>query len=96
MARFTRGDTQILGRHAIALLASYEVSPELELGLRWIQSPIDGSGVITPTATAPLSDRMSVIAAMYVPYGAAPSGAMLRTEYGATALTGFVQLQASY
>lgn len=95
-ARFTRGDTQILGRHAIAVLASYEASPELELGLRWIQSPRDGSGVVTPTATARLSDRMAVIGAMYVAYGAAPSGLVLRTEYGATALTGFVQLQASY
>jgi hypothetical protein len=95
-ARFTRGDTQILGRHAVALVASYEASPELELGLRWLQSPVDGSGVATPTATARLSDRMSVIGAMYVPYGAGPAGLMLHSEYGATSLTGFVQLQASY
>lgn len=95
-ARFTRGDTQILGRHALALVASYEASPELELGLRWLQSPVDGSGVVTPTATARLSDRMTVIGAMYVPYGAGPAGPMLESEYGATSLTGFVQLQASY
>lgn len=96
VARFTRGDTQILGRHALALLASYEASPELELGLRWIQSPADGSGVITPTATARLSDRMTAIGALYIPYGGAPAGTVLRTEYGATAFTGFLQLQASY
>ncbi|HEU4726845.1 MAG TPA: hypothetical protein VFT22_03120 [Kofleriaceae bacterium] len=95
-ARFTRGDTQILGRHAIALVGSYEASPELELGLRWLQSPVDGSGVATPTATARLSDRLAVLGALYVPYGAAPSGPELRSEYGATSLTGFVQLQASY
>ncbi len=96
VARFTRGDMQILGRHALALLASYEASPELELGLRWIQSPADGSGVIAPTATARLSDRMTVIGALYAPYGGAPVGMALRTEYGATAFTGFLQLQASY
>lgn len=95
-ARFKRGDTQILGRHAIALVAGYEASPELELGLRWLQSPVDGSGVVTPTATARLSDRLSVIGAMYVPYGAGPAGPMLESEYGASSLTGFVQLQASY
>lgn len=39
---------------------------------------------------------MSVIAAMYVRYGAGPTGPMLESEYGATSLTGFVQLQASY
>lgn len=95
-ARFTRGDTQLLGRHAIALVATYEVSPELVLALRWLQSPIDGSGVATPTATATLSDRLAVLGAIFVPYGSAPTGATLHSEYGATALTGFVQLQASY
>lgn len=95
-ARFMRGDTQMLGRHALALVASYEASPELDLSLRWLQSPVDGSGVVIPTATARLSDRMSVIGALYVPYGAGPTGPMLESEYGATSLTGFVQLQASY
>lgn len=96
VTRFTRGDMQILGRHAIALLGTYEASPELDLGLRWIQSPADGSGIVAPTATARLSDRMTVIGAMYLPYGATPTGMVLRSEYGATALTGFIQLQASY
>ncbi len=96
LTRFARGDTQILGRHAIALVASYEVSPELQLSLRWLQSPVDGSGVATPTATATLSDRLAVLAAIFVPYGSAPTGMTLPSEYGATALTGFVQLQASY
>lgn len=94
--RFARGDTQLLGRHAIALVATYEVSPELALALRWLQSPVDGSGVATPTATATLSDRLAVLGAIFVPYGSAPTGTTLQSEYGATALTGFVQLQASY
>lgn len=96
VTRFARGDTQILGRHAIALVASYEVSPELQLALRWLQSPVDGSGVATPTATATLSDRLAVLAAIYVPYGSAPAGMTLGSEYGATPRAGFLQLQASY
>lgn len=94
--RFARGDTQILGRHAIALVATYDVSPELQLGVRWLQSPVDGSGVATPTATATLSDRLAVIGAIYVPYGGGPTGMTLSSEHGATPLAGFVQIQASY
>lgn len=96
VTRFARGDTQILGRHALALVATYEVSPELQVALRWLQSPVDGSGVATPTATATLSDRLAVLGAVFVPYGSTPAGMTLESEYGATALTGFVQLQASY
>ena len=96
VTRYARGDMQLLGRHAFALVATYEVSPELQLGLHWLQSPVDGSGVATPTATATLSDRLAAILALYVPYGAKPRGMNLESEYGATGLTGFVQLQASY
>jgi len=94
--RFERGDTQILGRHAITVHATYELSPELATGLRWIQSPRDGSGVIVPTATATLGDRLAIQAALYVPWGAPPVGLTLRSEYGSSALTGFVQLLATY
>ena len=95
-SRFERGDTQILGRHAFTVSATYEVSPELATGLRWILSPRDGSGVIVPTATATLGDRLSLVAAVYVPWGASPSGLTLQSEYGSAALTGFVQLIAAY
>jgi hypothetical protein len=33
---------------------------------------------------------------LVIPHGAALYGRVLRSEYGATALTGFVQRQASY
>jgi len=95
-ARFERGDTQILGRHAISVSATYEVSAELTTGLRWIQSPRDGSGVVIPTATATLGDRLALQAAVYVPWGAAPIDLTLHSEYGSAALTGFVQLLATY
>lgn len=94
--RFERGDTQILGRHAITVYATYELSPELTTGLRWIQSPRDGSGVVIPTATATLGDRLSIQAALYLPWGAEPVDLTLQSEYGSAALTGFVQLLATY
>jgi hypothetical protein len=95
-ARFERGDTQILGRHAITVSATYDVSPELAGGLRWIASPRDGSGVVVPTATATLGDRLSLNGALYVPWGEAPMGLTLQSEYGGAALAGFVQLLATY
>jgi hypothetical protein len=94
--RLERGDTQILGRHAITLQASYELSPELSTGLSWIQSPRDGSGVIVPNATATLGDRLSIRALLYLPWGAEPIGVTLQSEYGTAALTGYVQLLATY
>lgn len=94
--RLQRGDTQILGRHAIMISASYEISPELTTGLRYLQSPRDGSGVVMPTATVTLGDRLTILGAVYVPWGAAPVGLELRSEYGTAAITAFVQLVATY
>lgn len=89
--RYLRGDTQILGRHALALLASHEFSPELAVTAQWLQSPADGSGVVAPTATLTFGDRLSFVAAVYVPYGRRPDRLALRSEYGSGALSALVQ-----
>ena len=91
--RLLRGDTQILGRHAIAVTASSELSPELVLGGLWLHSPVDGSGVAAPTATFSFGDKVSLVMNVYAPYGRAPRGTTLRSEYGANGLSGFVQLR---
>jgi len=91
--RYLRGDTQILARHATAVLASYEVSPELTVSSQWLQSPVDGSGVVVPATTWTLSDRWSVVMSGYLPYGRQPSGLALRSEFGASPRAAFVQLR---
>ena len=91
--RYARGDTQILGRHAIAVLASYELSPEVSWSAEWLQSPIDGSGVIVPSATLTFGDRVSMVLSGYVPYGRTPAGATLGSDFGASPLAAFVQLR---
>jgi len=93
LRRYLRGDTQILGRHALGVLASLEVSPELALAGQWLQSPVDGSGLVAPSATVTLGDTVSLLAAVYLPYGRAPSGGTLRTEYGAASRSAFVQVR---
>jgi hypothetical protein len=91
--RYLRGDMQILDRHALAALATYEFSPELAVNGQWIQSPIDGSGVVVPSATWTLSDRLSLLLSVYLPFGAAPEGLMLQSTYGAAATSGLLQFR---
>jgi hypothetical protein len=91
--RFVRGDTQILGRHAVALLGSLELTNELATQALVLVSPTDGSGVLSPAATYTLSDAASVNATLYVPWGAEPQGLTLQSEYGATPLSFFVQVR---
>jgi hypothetical protein len=67
--RYLRGDTQILGRHAVAVLASYDYAPELSLSGQWLQSPTDGSGVVVPSTTMTFGDRWSLSVNGYLPYG---------------------------
>jgi hypothetical protein len=91
--RFQRGDTQILGRHAIGLLASLEVSPELNVAVQWLQSPVDGSGVAVPSATITFGDKVSLMGAAYLPFGRGLRGQTLGSEYGAGARSVFLQVR---
>jgi hypothetical protein len=93
LERYLRGDTQILDRHAIAALATYESSPELTMNGQWIQSPVDGSGVLVPSLTWTFSDRLSFLGSFYFPYGAEPIGRTLQSTYGAAALSGLLQIR---
>ena len=86
-ARYARGDTQLLGRHAIALIASYEWSPLVNGSLNVLLSPGDGSGLLMPTVTITPDDRWSLLLAAYVPYGPAASRTTPRSEYGLTPLS---------
>jgi len=80
--RYARGDAQVLGRHAIAVLATYEASPTLALGGHVLQSPRDGSGVVVPIVTLSLGDRWSIVTTGYLPHGQGPRGGVPRSEYG--------------
>jgi hypothetical protein len=90
--RIARGDTQLAGRHAVALLATYEANEEATFQLLWLASPRDGSGVISPSATLTLGDRATVQASVYVPHGAGPEEGLPRSDFGATPLALLVQV----
>jgi hypothetical protein len=91
--RYIRGDTQILSRHAVGVLGSYEASTELALSGQWVHNPVDRSGVIAPGLTVTLSDRLSIFGASYLPYGVSPRGTSLRSEYGTAPVSAFLQLR---
>jgi hypothetical protein len=91
--RYLRGDTQILGRHALAAVTSYEWSPALVISGQWLQDPTDGSGVATPSVTFTPSDHWSFIVSGYLPYGGEPSGLTLGSQFGAAPLALFAQIR---
>ena len=91
--RYLRGDTQILSRHAVAVTGSYEASPEFTYGAQWVLNPSDGSGVVAPALTYTLSNAVSILGTAYFPYGPAPRGQLLRSEFGTASLSGLVQFR---
>jgi hypothetical protein len=72
--RLQRGDTQILGQHALAVLGSYEFSPELAVAAQWLESRVDGSGMLALSATVIFGDKLSVARTAHLPYGPSPPG----------------------
>ncbi|MDD5222680.1 MAG: hypothetical protein PHE84_01705 [bacterium] len=91
--RFLRGDTQILGRQALALRTAYEFNDLLDVSLSWIGSLTDGSGVIVPVFDSTVSDNLSVTASFFFPYGPGlDSSGLPRSEYGSSPIAGFLQV----
>lgn len=80
--RFSRGDSQILGRHVAALVMTLDLTDSLTGNLAGLVSPVDSSGLVAPTLTFIPSDNVTVIASGYVPWGKAPRMGRIRSEYG--------------
>ena len=94
--RFLRGDSQILGRHAVAGQLSYPFNEALTGSLTVFVSPTDGSGLVFPAVVWDASDHVRVIVGGYMPWGSRPRGGVLRSHYGGTPWTLFVQFSVSF
>ena len=90
-ARFARGDSQLLGRHALALVLSAPLFDDLSAAVSYIQSPVDGSGLVAPTFTWIASDMFTLVASAFVPWGSAPRAGVPTSEYGSGPITLFLQ-----
>ena len=94
--RYLRGDTQILGRHAAAFQASYPISDDWSGSLLFLASPRDGSGVASPSLSWDVMQNVTLSASCFLPWGAGPSGGKLRSEYGGSGASLFLQLSTYF
>ena len=89
--RLLRGDMQILGRHALAIQLSYQLTDTLSAGLLALQSPTDGSGLGAPSLIWSHSENATLSASLFVPWGASPRHGRLESEFGASPISLFAQ-----
>ncbi len=94
--RYLRGDTQILGRHAIASQLSYPFNESVNGGLLVMGSPIDGSGVFSPSLRLDLNRNITLTTNAFIPWGEEPANGQIQDEYGASAASLFIQAAIYY
>ncbi len=96
MARLLRGDMTIMGRQALAVQSSYAIAMNVAASANMLFSPQDGSGALTPLLRWDISDNTTVLANVVLPWGKVSRNGQLRSEYGNTAISAFVQLGMYY
>jgi hypothetical protein len=94
--RIQRGDTQILGRQALALQGSYTFNERWNGSLEILQSLIDSSGVIIPSVSWDLTDNMSIQGAIFYAYGLASSMNVPQSQFGAITPTAILKMSFYY
>ena len=94
--RVIRGDTQTLGREAFAYQLSYPFSISLNGAFLVLHSPQDGSAVLSPSLIWDFSKSASLLGSIFIPFGNQPYGGQVKSEYGSTPLSFFLQLRMYY
>ncbi len=94
--RLLRGDTQILGRQALAAQLSYPFDDSAGGSFLVLTNPTDGSGVLSPSLRLDLDSHTSLIASAFIPWGAEPVGTRLHSEYGSSGASLFLQAAIYY
>jgi hypothetical protein len=80
--RIQRGDTQILGRQAVALQATYTFNESWSGTFEVLQSLTDSSGILAPSVSWDISDRMRLQGAVYYGYGASSIAGVPQSQFG--------------
>ncbi|MDH7570581.1 MAG: hypothetical protein QHJ73_13450 [Armatimonadota bacterium] len=94
--RYLRGDMQVLGREALAVQATSPVGDDAAAALLWLHAPGDGSGVLSPSLSWPLTDHLTLAADLYLSYGRGPRGGAPRSEYGSGGASAFAQARMDF
>src|SRR5690606_14011810 len=90
-ARILRGDSQILGRHALALVLRADLFDDLSAAVSYFQSPVDSSGAVTPSFTWNQSESITLVPNAFVPWGTPPEDGVPRSEWGGSPTSLFLQ-----
>ncbi len=90
-SRALRGHSQTLGQHTLALALSMELADELSAAVNWFQSPVDGSGAVTPALTWIASDMLTMVLSGVLPWGTTSLGGLPRSDWGSAPFTIFLQ-----
>ncbi len=90
--RFLRGDSQILGRHAVAVQCTYPFNEIWTASALFLQSPADGSGIFSPAVLWDFAQNASLRMNAFLPWGPDPRRGRLQSEYGASPMSLFLQL----
>lgn len=93
LARFERGDFQLLGRHALGATAQLELLDELSMSLTWLQSPADGSGVLFPTLTYLHAENAVLVLSAFAGWGPSTRQGIVQSEYGSFPASGLIQIR---
>lgn len=94
--RYLRGDTQILGQHALGIQLSYPINLDVSAALLVLESPVDGSGLAAPSINWQISQHTSFVASAFIPWGNEPSEGNLSSEYGGAPASLFLQFNMYY
>jgi hypothetical protein len=92
-ARLVQGATQIVGDQVLGFSAAYTFNQRWSAALTFLQSLMDASGVLAPSATWEFSERASLLGSVYAAYGTPSSGGILRSQFGAVPPTLILQLR---
>jgi hypothetical protein len=95
-ARFARGDSQIIGRHAVGLQASYPLDESWGLAALVQVSPEDGSGTFSPSVNWSPTDGVGAVLGGVLPWGQPPRDGHLESQYGASPASIFLQVSIYY
>ena len=80
--RIRRGDTQILGRQALALQSTYLFNERWNGTFEVLQSLTDLSGVLIPSLSWDFSESMSLQGALFYGYGPSPVMGVPGSQFG--------------
>lgn len=94
--RMRRGLITVPGRHTLGIRLTYPIGMEWTASLTGLCSATDGSGLLAPSATWNVTRNVTAVLSGQFPWGDPSSQGELRSHYGATPASVFLQVTVYY